>query len=55
MKLDRANRSFLALAVVGLLLGAIVLCGAAGGVLMPLLLARVPHGGLPHGFNVVRP
>ncbi len=46
MSLDRANRSFLALVVVALLFGATVLCGAIGGVLVPLSLARLSHGGL---------
>jgi Zn-dependent protease with chaperone function len=52
MRLDRANRSFLAIIGVALLLGAFVLCGAVGGVLVPLIVARVSHGGLvglPHG------
>ena len=46
MRLDSANRSFLAFMGVALLLGAYVLCGAMGGVLVPLLLARVSHDGL---------
>jgi Zn-dependent protease with chaperone function len=46
MRLDRANRSFLAFMGLALLLGAYVLCGAVGGVLVPLLLARVSHDGL---------
>jgi Zn-dependent protease with chaperone function len=46
MRLDSANRSFLALMGVAVLVGAYVLCGAVGGVLVPLLLARVSHGGL---------
>ena len=46
MRLDCANRSFLAFMGISLLLGAYVLCGAVGGVLVPLLLARVSHGGL---------
>jgi beta-lactamase regulating signal transducer with metallopeptidase domain len=41
MKLDRANRSFLAFIGIALLSGAIVLCGAVGAVLLPLILA--PH------------
>jgi Zn-dependent protease with chaperone function len=52
MRLDRANRSFLAIMGVALLLGAFVLCGAMGGVLVPLIVARASHGGLvglPHG------
>jgi len=51
MRWDRANRSFLAIMAVALLLGAFVLCGAVGGVLVPLIVARVSHGGLfglPH-------
>jgi Zn-dependent protease with chaperone function len=46
MRLDQANRSFLAFVGVALLFGATVLCGAIGGVLVPLSLARVSHGGL---------
>jgi Zn-dependent protease with chaperone function len=46
MRLDRANRSFLVFAGVALLFAATVLCGALGGVLVPLSLARVSHGGL---------
>ncbi len=46
MRLDSANRSFLAFMGVALPLGAYVLCGAMGGVLVPLLLVRVSHGGL---------
>jgi Zn-dependent protease with chaperone function len=49
VKLDSANRSFLTFMGFSLLLGAIVLCGAAGDVLVPLLLTRISHGGLPHG------
>ena len=45
MRLDSANRSFLAFVVLALLLGACVLCGAVGAVLAPLLLERVSHGG----------
>jgi hypothetical protein len=41
MRLDRANRSFLAFIGIALLSGAIVLCGAVGAVLLPLILA--PH------------
>lgn len=40
MKLDLANRSFLACTLLALLIAAFVLCGAVGGVLVPLLLAR---------------
>jgi Zn-dependent protease with chaperone function len=46
MRLDQANRSFLALVGVALLFGATVLCGVVGGVLVPLSLARMSHGGL---------
>lgn len=46
MRLDRANRSFLAFVGVASLLGATVLCGALGGVLVPLSLARISQGGL---------
>ncbi len=46
MRLDRANRSFLALVTVALLVGATVLCGALGGVLVPMSLARISQGGL---------
>lgn len=46
MRLDQANRSFLAFVGVTLLLGATVLCGVVSGVLVPLSLARVSHGGL---------
>jgi len=46
MRLDRANRSFLAFVSVASLFGATVLCGAIGGVLVPLSLARMSHGGL---------
>lgn len=50
MRLDRANRSFLASMLLALVLGAFVLCGALGGVLVPLVLVRASHGqlgGLP--------
>ncbi|MGA7704213.1 MAG: M56 family metallopeptidase [Solirubrobacteraceae bacterium] len=46
MRLDRANRSFLVLVGVALLFGVTVLCGAIGGVLVPLSLSRISHGGL---------
>ena len=46
MRLDRANRSFLAFMGIALLLAALVLCGALGGVLVPLILARVSRGEL---------
>jgi beta-lactamase regulating signal transducer with metallopeptidase domain len=45
MRLDRANRNFLVFAGVALLFGATVLCGVVGGVLVPLSLARMSHGG----------
>ncbi len=46
MRLDRANRGFLVFAGVALLCGATILCGALGGVLVPMSLARMSHGGL---------
>jgi Zn-dependent protease with chaperone function len=46
MRLDSANRSFVALMAFALLFGMYVLCGAVGSVLVPLLVARVSHGGL---------
>jgi Zn-dependent protease with chaperone function len=46
MRLDQANRSFLAFVSVASLFGATVLCGVLGGVLVPLSLARISHGGL---------
>lgn len=46
MRLDQANRSFLACVSIALLFGATVLCGAIGGVLVPLGLARMSRGGL---------
>ncbi len=46
MRLDSANRSFLAFMGLALLCAAPVLCGALGGVLVPLVLARISHGGL---------
>jgi Zn-dependent protease with chaperone function len=46
MRLDSANRSFLALMSLALLLGMYVLCGAVGSILVPLLVARVSHDGL---------
>jgi Zn-dependent protease with chaperone function len=46
MSLDQANRSFLAFVSVALLFGATVLCGALGGVLLPLSLAHISHRGL---------
>jgi hypothetical protein len=46
MRLDSANRSFLALMSLTLLLGMYVLCGAVGSVLVPLVLARVSHAGI---------
>jgi hypothetical protein len=46
MRLDSANRSFLALMALALLLGMYVLCGAVGSVLVPLVLTRVSHDGL---------
>ncbi|MGA9285464.1 MAG: M56 family metallopeptidase [Solirubrobacteraceae bacterium] len=46
MRPDRATRDFLAFVAVAVLVGAIVFCGALGGVLMPLLVSRVSSGGL---------
>jgi Zn-dependent protease with chaperone function len=46
MRLDSANRSFLAMMTFALLLGMYVLCGAIGSVLVPLVLARVSHDGM---------
>ncbi len=46
MRIDSANRSFLALMSFALLLGMYVLCGAVGSVLVPLILARLSHYGL---------
>jgi beta-lactamase regulating signal transducer with metallopeptidase domain len=46
MRLDQANRSFLVFACAALLFVATLLCGALGGVLVPLSLARISHGGL---------
>jgi Zn-dependent protease with chaperone function len=46
MRLDQANRSFLAFVGVASLFGATVLCGVLGGVLLPLSLARISHGGI---------
>jgi Zn-dependent protease with chaperone function len=46
MRLDSANRSFLAFMGVALLLGAFVICGAVGGVLLPLVSVRLSHDGL---------
>jgi hypothetical protein len=46
MRLDSANRSFLALMTLALLLGMYVLCGAVGSVLVPLVLARISHDGI---------
>jgi Zn-dependent protease with chaperone function len=46
MRLDQANRSFLVFAGIALWFAATVLCGALGGVLMPLSLARISNGGL---------
>jgi Zn-dependent protease with chaperone function len=58
MRLDSANRSFVALMTLALLLGMYVLCGALGSVLVPLVLARVSHdgmGGLLHGGGSLLP
>jgi Zn-dependent protease with chaperone function len=57
MKLDSANRSFIAIVTLALLLGMYVLCGAVGSVLVPLMLARVSHDGvrglLAHGGSLL--
>lgn len=45
MMLDSANRSFLALMSLALLLGMYVLCGAVGSVLAPLVMTRISHQG----------
>jgi hypothetical protein len=45
MRLDSANRSFLALMSLALLLGMYVLCGAVGSVLVPLVAARISQDG----------
>jgi hypothetical protein len=46
MRLDSANRSFVALISLALLLGMYVLCGAVGSVLVPLVLSRISHEGI---------
>jgi len=46
VRLDSANRSFIAMMTIALLLGMYVLCGAVGSVLVPLILTRVSHDGL---------
>lgn len=46
MRLDAANRSFLALLAVTVLLAMYVLCGALGSVLVPLAAARISREGL---------
>jgi hypothetical protein len=46
MRPDRATLDFFTLAAIAALVGAIVLCGALGEVLVPLLLSRVSAGGL---------
>jgi beta-lactamase regulating signal transducer with metallopeptidase domain len=45
MRPDRATRGFLTLLAVALLVGALVFCGALGGVLIPLLLSRLSGDG----------
>lgn len=40
MRLDSANRSFVTMMTLAILLSAFVICGALGNVLMPLVLAR---------------
>jgi hypothetical protein len=46
MRPDRATRGFLTLLAVAVLVGALVVCGAFGGVLIPLLLSRFSGDGL---------
>jgi len=46
MRRDSANLSFLAFMGIALSVGAYALCGAVGGVLVPLLLARASQDGL---------
>ena len=46
MRPDRATRGFLALLAIGLSVGALVFCGALGGVLIPLLLSRLSGEGI---------
>src|SRR5271154_2338583 len=53
MRLDSANRSFLAMTAFALLFGTYVLCGAVGSVLVPLLVARISHDGLSGLWNSV--
>jgi Zn-dependent protease with chaperone function len=55
MSLDSANRSFLALVAISLLLCALLLCGAVGGVLAPLLRAYIARGYVPRGFASLAP
>jgi Zn-dependent protease with chaperone function len=49
MRLDSANRSFAILVGSSLLLGMYLICGAVGGVLVPLIVSRASH----HGFSSV--
>jgi Zn-dependent protease with chaperone function len=46
VRLDHANRSFIAFVAIALPFGATVVCGAIGGVLVPLSLARISQDGL---------
>jgi Zn-dependent protease with chaperone function len=46
MRLDSANRSFAILVGASLLLGIYLICGAVGGVLVPLIVSRASHHGL---------
>jgi Zn-dependent protease with chaperone function len=46
MRLDSANRSFAILVGLSLLLGMYLMCGAVGGVLVPLVVSRASHHGL---------
>jgi Zn-dependent protease with chaperone function len=44
MRLDRANRNFVAFMAIAVLVAAFLLCGALGGVLVPLILVRLSNG-----------
>jgi Zn-dependent protease with chaperone function len=46
VRLDSANRSFAILVGGSLLLGMYLICGAVGGVLVPLIVSRASHHGL---------
>ncbi len=59
MRPDSANRYFIAFMGIALAVGANVLCGAIGGVLVPLVLARAARGGpaalFSHGASLLPP